>query len=69
MTTDTEEQNPFKPGTLAHGLWVATKAMQRIEPRPKRQPSSAPRKKIVAVRVTDRGESNPQKAKIGRAHV
>lgn len=64
---DQPEANPFKPGTLAHQLWVATQAMKRIEPRPKRQPSSEPRKKILAVRATGKGDSNPQKASRRRA--
>lgn len=62
-----EDVNPFKPGTLSHGLWVATRAMRPIAPRPKRQPSAAPRKKVVAVRLTGRGESKPQKASKRRA--
>ena len=57
-----DDVNPFKPGTMAHQLWVATRAMSRIEPRPRRQPSETPRKKVVAVRLTGRGESNPQRA-------
>lgn len=64
---DQPEVNPFEPGTLAHQLWVATQAMKRIEPRPKRQPSSEPRKKILAVRATGKGDSNPQKASRRRA--
>lgn len=34
-----EESNPFKPGSLGHGLWVATRAMARdAAPRAKRAP-------------------------------
>lgn len=62
-----EDVNPFKPGTLAHGLWVATRAMRPAVPRPKRSPSATPRKKIVAVRCIEGGESNPQKASKRRA--
>lgn len=62
-----EEINPFKPGTLAHGLWVATRAMRPAQPRPKRSPTATPRKKIVAVRCGKGGESNPQKASKRRA--
>jgi hypothetical protein len=62
-----EEDNPFKPGTLAHGLWVATRAMRPATPRPKRSPSATPRKKIVAVRCAKGGDSNPQKASKRRA--
>ncbi len=64
---DQQEQNPFEPGTLAHQLWIATQAMKPIEPRPKRQPSSEPRRKILAVRATDKGDSTPQKASRRRA--
>lgn len=67
-TQDLEEEiNPFKPGTLAHGLWVATRAMRPAQPRPKRSPAATPRKKIVAVRCVEGGESNPQKASKRRA--
>lgn len=62
-----EDVNPFHPGTLSHGLWVATRAMRPIAPRPKRLPSVTPRKKVVAVRLTGRGKSNPQKASCRRA--
>ena len=62
-----EDVNPFQPGTLSHGLWVATRAMRPIAPRPKRSPSTAPRKKVVAVRLTGRGDSKPQKASKRRA--
>jgi hypothetical protein len=62
-----EDLNPFKPGTLAHGLWVATRAMRPAVPRPKRSPAATPRKKIVAVRCIEGGESNPQKASKRRA--
>lgn len=65
--SDQQEQNPFKLGTLSHQLWIATQAMKPIEPRPKRQPSSEPRKKILAVRATGKGDSNPQKASQRRA--
>lgn len=64
---DQKEQNPFKPGTLAHQLRIATQAMEPIDPRPKRQPSSEPRKKILAVRATGKGESNLQKGSRRRA--
>lgn len=64
---DQQEQNPFKPGTLAHQLWIATQAMKPIEPRPKRQPSSEPRKKILAVRATGAGESKPHASSRRRA--
>ena len=63
---DQQGQNPFQPGTLAHQLWIATQAMKPIEPRPKRQPSSEPRK-ILAVRATGKGDSHPQKASRRRA--
>ena len=67
-TKDLEEDvNPFKPGTLSHGLWVATRAMRPIAPRPKRSPSAAPRKKFLVVRCAKSGESNPQKASKRRA--
>lgn len=62
-----DDVNPFQPGTLSHGLWVATRAMRPIAPRPKREPSAAPRKKVVSVRITGKGESNPQKASKRRA--
>ena len=62
-----DDVNPFKPGTLAHGLWVATRAMRPAVPRPKRSPTATPRKKIVAVRCAEGGESNPQKASKRRA--
>lgn len=58
------ETNPFPPGTLAHGLWVATRAMQKIPPRPK---TVSPRRSIVTVRATGRGSSNPQAASRRRA--
>lgn len=62
-----EDTNPFQPGTLSHGLWVATRAMRPIAPRPKRSVSTTPRKKVVAVRLTSQGESSPQKASKRRA--
>lgn len=64
---DQQEPSQFQPGTLAHHLWIATQAMKPIEPRPKRQPSSEPRKKILAVRATGKGDSHPQKASRRRA--
>lgn len=62
-----DDVNPFQPGTLSHGLWVATRAMRPIAPRPKKMPSSKPRKKVVAVRLTGLGKSKLQKGSCRRA--
>lgn len=55
--------NPYPPGSLAHGLWIATKHAKRVEPRPKaapRDPSLPKRKPVDAVIATFAGKSQPQ---------
>ncbi|CAB4165053.1 hypothetical protein UFOVP815_9 [uncultured Caudovirales phage] len=57
------EENPFKPGTMAHQLWVATKSLAaNTAPREKRAPkpkSDAPAKRRIGlvVRATMAGKS------------
>lgn len=55
--------NPFKPGALAHGLWFASRAAKKIEPRPKaapRDPAAPKRKPVELVQATFTGKSKPQ---------
>lgn len=55
--------NPYPIGTMAHGLWIATKAAKKVEPRPKaapRDPNAPKRRPVDAVRATFAGKSQPQ---------
>lgn len=60
-----EETNPFKPGTMTHQLWVASRAAPKVEPRPRKQKADGPPKQPVsAVRATFAGTSVPQSGSI-----
>lgn len=59
-------ENPFKPGTLAYSLWVATKSAEANDPartkkapKPKSEPSK-PRNKELIVKATFAGLSKIQ---------
>lgn len=59
-------ENPFKPGTLAHGLWVATKSAEANDParvkkapKAKSEPSKTRNKELV-VKATFAGVSKIQ---------
>lgn len=60
------DENPFKPGTMAHQLWVATKSWQaNSEPREKRAPKDKsepkqPRRLALVVKATFAGTSKVQ---------
>lgn len=60
--------NPFKPGTMAHGLWVATKSAEANDPaRVKKAPKaktepSKPRRTELVVKATFAGVSKVQAA-------
>jgi len=60
--------NPFPPATLAHQLWVASRAATKIEPRPRavapRDPDAPKRSAVVAVRATFAGRTKPQAGSI-----
>ena len=64
--TPDEGENPFKPGTLAYSLWVATKSAEANDPvRTKKPPKvktepSKPRNKELIVKATFAGTSKPQ---------
>jgi len=50
MTTNNDEiLSTLKPGTLAHQLWTAQKAMTKIDPKPKAEKTGEPRRRILAV--------------------
>ena len=57
--------NPFQVGTLAHGLWTASRNCKPIEPPPK-VPRAKPGAKaaFTAVRATFAGKSKPQEGSI-----
>lgn len=57
-------QNPYKPGTMAHSLWVATSSVERHKAQ-ERKPASGPRPSkttFTAVRATTTGTSKLQAA-------
>lgn len=47
--SDDEILLTLKPGSLAHQLWTSSQAMTKIEPKPKAEKSTEPRRKITAV--------------------
>lgn len=61
------ETNPYKPGTMAHQLWVATASMAKVERKPTKaeKKTEAPaRSAITHVRLTGRGTSKLQAASL-----
>lgn len=59
-----ENTNPYPPGSLAHGLWIASRASTPIDraAKPEAKPAGAPRAKrgsAFAVKATFAGASKP----------